>query len=89
VTGCDSTPSFLRKAKSKPFTILESNEEIQRQFSYLGMSETVGEDTVQSLYSKLGRDHYYNERFLLSNGDVKNPWPRITRLEELFKSKRR
>jgi hypothetical protein len=33
------------------------------------------EYTVKSLCSKLGRDHYYNERFLLSNGDVKNPWP--------------
>jgi hypothetical protein len=47
----------------------------QSLFRYKIYVNKPGTITVQSLYSKLGRDHYYNERFLLSNGDVKNPWP--------------
>lgn len=46
-TGCDYSPAFSRKAKTRPLSILEKSREFQEAFSSLGQSSILKEETVK------------------------------------------
>lgn len=46
-TGCDYTPAFSRKTKTRPFSILEKNLKFQEAFSSMGQNEIITEDTIK------------------------------------------
>ncbi|EFX75053.1 hypothetical protein DAPPUDRAFT_108314 [Daphnia pulex] len=57
-TGCDYTPAFSRKTKTRPFSILEKNLKFQEAFSSMGQNEIITdtikiiEENVCSMYGK-------------------------------------
>jgi hypothetical protein len=64
MTGSDRTSAFVRKGKVKPYTLLRKHTDFLQAFAEHGTTETVSEETLQSLETfvcKLySNKHYVN-----------------------------